>query len=125
MTIISYRPENAWLKPKLDGRWWRWFLASLAYGGLLACVLISAALPRQERVRLAYEIAKLREETAALEREVQQLELEKHRLLAPSRLAQALPELGLRLPRADQVLYLTPQGELVTAGSTKKTGGQP
>lgn len=125
MTIISYRPENAWLKPKLDGRWWRWFLASLAYGGLVALLLISAALPRQERVRLAYEIARLREETAALEREVQQLELEKHRLLAPSRVAQALPDLGLRLPQPDQVLYLTPQGELVTPAAEKKTGGQP
>lgn len=123
MTIISYRPQNAWLRPKLDQGWWRWFLTSLAYGGLVAVVLISAALPRQERVRLAYEIAQLRKETTRLERQVQELELAKHRLLAPSRLAQSLPQLGLSLPQPDQVLYLTPQGELVAPTPTKNPGG--
>lgn len=124
MTIISYRPQNAWLRPKLDGGWWRWFLTSLGYGGLVSLVLISAALPRQERVRLAYEIAALRKETASLERQIQELELAKHRLLAPSRLAQSLPQLGLSVPRPEQVLYLTPQGELVAPEPEKDAGGK-
>lgn len=123
MTIISYRPQNAWLRPELDQGWWRWFLTSLGYGGLVALVLISAALPRQERVRLAYEIATLRKETARLERQIQELELAKHRLLAPSRLAQSLPQLGLAVPQPGQVLYLTPQGELVTPKPKKDAGG--
>ncbi len=123
MTIISYRPQNAWLRPQLDGGWWRWLLRSLAYGGLVALVLVSAALPRQERLRLAYEIAKLRKETASLERQIQELELAKNRLLAPSRLAKSLPELGLHLPQPDQVLYLTPQGELVASRPKKDAGG--
>lgn len=123
MTIISFRPQNAWLRPKLDQGWWRWFLTSLGYGGLVAIVLISAALPRQERVRLAYEIAKLRKETASLERQIQELELAKHRLLAPSRLAESLPQLGLSLPQPDQVLYLTPQGALVASQPKKDAGG--
>lgn len=125
MTIISYRPENAWLRPKLDGRWWRHFLVSLGYGGVVALLLISAAVPRQERVRLAYEISKLRQEIAVLEREVQKLELEKHRLSSPARLAEVLPDLGLRLPQPDQVLYLTPAGELLRPSDGSNSGRRP
>ncbi len=113
MNIITYRPANDWLRPKLEKGWWRWIAVSLSYGTVLALLLISAALPRQQRVNLAYEIARLREETAALEREVQELELEKHRLMAPASLSRFLPELGLALPQPEQVLYLTPQGRLV------------
>jgi len=112
MTILSFRPPNAWLRPKLDGSWRRWLVAALLYGGALAALLVATAAPRQERVRLAYEIARLREEVAELERKAQELELAKHRLVAPHVLARSLEELSLAPPTPSQLWYLTPQGEL-------------
>jgi hypothetical protein len=113
MRILAFRPANAWLRPKLDASWWRWFLSSLAWGGAAAALLVSAAAPRQERVRLAYEVAKLQEEVATLEREIQALELEKSKLMAPEALAQNLPQLALVPLQPERVLYLTPQGQLL------------
>jgi len=124
MTIVSFRPNNTWLRPKLDGSWRRWLVAALLYGGALAAVLVATAAPRQERVRLAYEIARLREEVAELERKAQELELTKNTLLAPHLLARSLEDLGLATPAPSQVWYLTPQGTL-RATPVPQSPGRP
>lgn len=113
MTILSFPPSNEWLRPQLDSGWWRSFLKALVYGGASALLFISAAAPRQQRVKLSYETATLRQEVTKLERELQALELEKSRLMAPTRLANALTSLNLVVPESKQLFYMTADGRLM------------
>lgn len=123
MTILSFPPSNEWLRPQLDSSWWRWLLKALAYGGASALLLVSAAAPRQQRVKLSYQAAALRQETANLEREIQALELEKSRLLAPARLAKELESLNLVLPERKKLLYLSDHCHLMTMPTSEE--GKP
>ncbi|MGQ9495175.1 MAG: hypothetical protein ACUVRY_02800 [Thermoanaerobaculaceae bacterium] len=123
MTILSFPPSNEWLRPQLHSGWWRGFLKALAYGGASALLLVSAAAPRQYRVKLSYQAAALRQEVANLEREIQALELEKSRLMAPTRLANALTSLNLVVPERKQLLYLSADGRLMTVSTPE--GGRP
>lgn len=123
MIILSFPPSNEWLRPQLDSGWWRWLLKALAYGGAAALLLVSAAAPRQQRVKLSYQAAALRQEVANLEREIQALELEKSRLMAPTRLANALTSLNLVVPERKQFLYLSADGRLMAVPTPE--GGRP
>ena len=112
MTVLGYRPRNAWLHRQLDTRWRRW-LTWCVTGAVVVSVAIGAFIaPRQASVRMRYEIAALQRQVDALEREQQRLLLAREALASPNALARQLPDLGLAPVPTERVLYLDQSGGL-------------
>ncbi|MGE5236486.1 MAG: hypothetical protein ACM3O7_09070 [Acidobacteriota bacterium] len=115
MRVVGYRPRNLFLHRPLDRSWHTW-LSRCGIGAAAVSVTLGALVgPRQETVRLRYEIAAVQQAVDALERERRQLLLERETLTSPTALVRELGDLGLATIPRDRVAYLTPDGRLVPA----------
>lgn len=113
MRVVGYRPTNSWLQRQVDRRWRAWLTRCLAGAVVVGVTLAAVIGPRQENVRLRYEIATLAQEVARLEREHRRLQIERETLTAPAALQAELAELGLEPVAADRLAFLTADGRLV------------
>jgi hypothetical protein len=112
--VVGYRPTNSWLQRQVDRRWRAWLTRCLAGAVVVGVTLAAVIGPRQENVRLRYEIATLAQEVARLEREHRRLQIERETLTAPAALQAELPELGLEPVAPDRLAFLTADGRLVS-----------
>jgi hypothetical protein len=64
--VVGYRPTNSWLQRQVDRRWRAWLTRCLAGAVVVGVTLAAVVGPRQENVRLRYEIATLSQEVARL-----------------------------------------------------------
>lgn len=96
---IDYRPGNRWLRRKIDPARYLRLLQHCAVGVLVLLVLVAAAWPRLEAVRLGYRVESLRLEKEGLEKKAQRLRAELGTITDPSRLGQVAAErFGLTAP---------------------------
>lgn len=96
---IDYRPGNRWLRRKIDPARYLRLLQHCAIGVLVLLVLVAAAWPRLEAVRLGYRVESLRLEKEGLEKKAQRLRAELGTITDPSRLGQVAAErFGLTAP---------------------------
>lgn len=115
MKVLSYRPSNSWLQRQLDERWRAWLTRCCAGAAVVGVALGALVGPRQQNVRLRYEIAQQGASVAELERSRRRLLLEREALTSPGSLARELPELGLVPVTRERVAYLTADGRIVAA----------
>lgn len=111
--LASYRPTNPYLRRPVDARWRQWLTRYLLGATAVGITLAAVVGPRQENVRLRYEMAVLQQEVARLERQHSQLLLEREALTSPEVLKNELPDLSLELVGPDRIAYLTPDHRLV------------
>jgi cell division protein FtsL len=111
--VVGYRPSNNWLQRQVDRRWRAWLTRCLGGAVVVGVTLAAVIGPRQENVRLRYEIATLAQDVARLEREHRRLQIERETLTAPAALQASLDELGLQPVAADRLAFLTADGRLV------------
>ena len=96
---LDYRPGNRWLRRKIDPARYLRLLKHCAVGVLVLLVLVAAAWPRLEAVRLGYRVESLRLEKEGLEKKAQRLRAELGTITDPSRLGQVAAErFGLTAP---------------------------
>ena len=96
---LDYRPGNRWLRRKIDPARYLRLLKHCAVGVLVLLVLVAAAWPRLEAVRLGYRVESLRLEKEGLEKKAQRLRAELGTITDPSRLGQVAAErFGLAAP---------------------------
>lgn len=112
MRVVGYRPNNDFLRRPVDVRWRAWVTRCCIAAVVLAVTLGALVVPRQENVRLRYEIARLTHEVASLDRAQRRLSLEREALASPAALAAQLEELGLAPLGRDRVAYLGDDGKL-------------
>jgi hypothetical protein len=113
--VVGYRPRNSFLHRPLD-RGWRTWLTRCGIGAAVVSVTLGALVgPRQETVKLRYEIARVQQQVDALERQHRQLLLERETLVSPTTLVRELGELDLAPISREQVVYLEGDGRLVPA----------
>jgi hypothetical protein len=120
--VAGYRPRNSFLHRPLDRSWHTW-LSRCGIGAVVVSVTLGALVgPRQETVRLRYEIAGVQQQVDSLERERRQLLLERETLTSPTTLAGELGDLNLEAIPRNRVAYLMPDGRLVPAPLPTPTG---
>lgn len=115
MRVLGYRPANSWLQRQLDVRWRAWLARCCAGAAAVSVALGALVGPRQENVRLRYQIAQLSASTAQLGRTHRRLLLEREALTSPAALARELGELGLAPVPRERVAYLAADGRLIPA----------
>lgn len=115
MRVLGYRPTNSWLQRQLDVRWRSWLTRCCAGAAVVGVALGALIGPRQQNVRLRYQIAQLGSNVAELERSHRRLLLEREALTSPTALSRDLPDLGLALVPRERVAYLTANGGLIAA----------
>lgn len=114
---MDYRPGNRWLRRKIDPARYLRLLKHCAVGVLVLLVLVAAAWPRLEAVRLGYRVESLRLEKEDLEKEAQRLRAELGTITDPSRLGQVAAErFGLTPPT--EIVHLRLPGP-ADAGATR------
>lgn len=114
---MDYRPGNRWLRRKIDPARYLRLLKHCAVGVLVLLVLVAAAWPRLEAVRLGYRVESLRLEKEDLEKEAQRLRAELGTITDPSRLGQVAAErFGLTAPT--EIVHLRLPGP-DSAGTTR------
>ena len=115
---IDYRPGNRWLRRKIDPARYLRLLQHCAVGVLVLLVLVAAAWPRLEAVRLGYRVESLRLEKEGLEKKAQRLRAELGTITDPSRLGRVAAErFGLTAPTEVVRLRLPdPSGDRPAAG---------
>ena len=112
MRVVGYRPTNAFLRRQVDVRWREWVTRCAVGAVVLGVTLGALVVPRQENVRLRYEIARLTRAVASLDRAQRRLFLEREALASPAALAAQLETLGLSPLTRDRIAYLGDDGRL-------------
>lgn len=123
---MDYRPGNRWLRRKIDPARYLRLLKHCAVGVLVLLVLVGAAWPRLEAVRLGYRVESLRLEKEDLEKEAQRLRAELGTITDPSRLGRVAAErFGLTAPTEIVHLRLDATGAGTTRARTNAGRNTP